>query len=269
MAKINKKFSFRGSEFAYKVKGKGRAIVFLHGFLGSKEIWDDYLTRLAKNFKVISLDLPGHGESQNLGYIHEMELIAKLIHSLLQQLKIRKVILVGHSLGGYVALAFAEQFPDSLLGLILVNSTAKGDTKSKVASRNRLIKLLKKDSIKPIALLVPSFFNFKTRNTAYQKRRYLHMAMKANNSGVIATIEGMKIRKEREIVLKFAPFPFLYLIGVHDQLLPSNGLIEEANLNKNGIFDLFENSSHMIFWEEKEKCFKQIKNFSKKLVSKR
>ena len=170
MAKINRTLSFRRNDFAFKVKGKGRAILFLHGFLGSKEIWDDYVTRLAKNFRVISLDLPGHGKSQNLGYIHEMELIAKLIHALLQELKIRRVVLVGHSLGGYAALAFAEQFPDNLLGLILVNSTAKGDNKSKVASRNRLVKMLKKDWERPIELLVPSFFNYKTRNTVYQER---------------------------------------------------------------------------------------------------
>jgi len=120
MAKINRTLHFRGSQFAYKVKGSGRAILLIHGFLGTQEVWSTYFDRLSKNFKVISLDLPGHGKSQNLGYVHEMGLMANLLFALLKELNVRKVVIAGHSLGGYVGLAFAELYPDHLLGLILV-----------------------------------------------------------------------------------------------------------------------------------------------------
>ncbi|MEQ8625455.1 MAG: alpha/beta hydrolase [Vicingaceae bacterium] len=265
MAKINRTLNFRGSQFAYKVKGSGRAILLIHGFLGTQEVWNTYFDRLSTHFKVISLDLPGHGKSQNLGYVHEMGLMANLVYALLKELNIRKAVIAGHSLGGYVGLAFAELFPDHVLGLILVNSTAKGDSKAKINSRNQLISLLKKDQKRPLELLVPNFFNVINRKTGYFRRRYLNMAFKANHAGILATIEGMKIRKEREIVLKFAPFPYLHLIGEHDKLLATKDLMEEAELNDKGYAILFKESSHMLLWEEEEKCYKQIKHFTKNL----
>ena len=108
-------FVFRGANISYSVKGKGRSILLIHGFLACKEIWKDYDSRLAKHFRVVTLDLPGHGESGCIGYVHNMELLAECIKKLLQLLVIRKTIVVGHSLGGYVGLAFAENYPDSVL----------------------------------------------------------------------------------------------------------------------------------------------------------
>ncbi len=258
---------YRGSRIAFKTTGKGRAIVLIHGFLGSQKIWDEYAMRLSKNFRIITIDLPGHGESESLGYIHEMELLADLVKFLLKTINVRKAVLVGHSLGGYISLAFAEKYPDSVLGLIMVNSTAKGDSKEKIKGRNQLINLLKKGSDRPLELLVPSFFNVLSQKTRWFRLRYLNMAKKANKSGVVSTLECMKIRKEREIVLKFAPFPYLYLIGKEDKIFNYKELINESQLNEKGSYSIFENSSHMIFWEEKEKCFKRIKDFSKKLSS--
>ena len=257
-------FVFRGATIAYSTKGKGRTILLIHGFLGAKEIWKEFESRLAKNFKVVSIDLPGHGQSECIGYVHNMELLAECCKSLLIHLSIRKAVVVGHSLGGYVSLAFGEKFPDSVLGLMLVNSTAKGDSKERKKSRDQLIKLVKKDRIKVLTFLVPGFFSLKNRRTASQIKSYLKMANNCSEQAIIATAEGMKIRKEREIVLKFAPYPYHYIIGAHDSILESEHLKKETQIGTNGSFSLLEDASHMSLLESKEQVFKAIKSFSKR-----
>ena len=257
------KFIFRGANIAYSTKGKGRAIVLIHGFLGAKEIWNEYQSRLAKNFQVICIDLPGHGKSACIGYVHNMELLAACVKQLLKQLNKRKAIIIGHSLGGYVGLAFAEMHPEAVLGLILINSTANGDSKAKVSSRNQLIELVKKDKSRAIDLLVPTFFSHKTRKTGWQIKSYLKMAQHCSEQAIIATIEGMKIRKEREILLKFAPFRFHYIISENDSILPSNQLIAETEIGENGSYTIIEDSSHMSIMDKKEQVFRVIKTFSK------
>lgn len=257
-------FLFRGAKISYSTKGKGRTILLIHGFLGAKEIWKEYETRLAKNFKVISIDLPGHGESDCIGYVHNMELLAECCKTLLQNLSVRKAIVAGHSLGGYVSLAFGEKFPDSVLGLILINSTAKGDSIDRKKSRNQLMKMVKKDRLKILSVLVPSFFSIRTRKTTWQIKRYLNFAKNCSEQAIIATAEGMKIRKEREIVLKFAPYPYHYIIGKKDSILSYKQLMKETKIGEQGSYSLLEDASHMSLIETKEQVFKAIKDFSKR-----
>ena len=255
---------FRSATIAYSVKGKGRSILLIHGFLGAKEIWKELESRLAKSFKVVSIDLPGHGQSACIGYVHDMELLAECCKSLLTHLSIRKSIVVGHSLGGYVSLAFGEKFPDSVLGLMLVNSSAKGDSEDREKSRNQLIRMVKKDRLKLLTSLVPSFFNIKNRKSTWQIMGYLKMAKNCSEQAIIATVEGMKTRKEREIVLKFAPYPYHYIIGVHDSILNCDQLIKETKIGANGSYSLLEGASHMSLVERKEDVFRAIKSFSKR-----
>jgi pimeloyl-ACP methyl ester carboxylesterase len=117
---------------AYSDTGKGTAVVLLHGFLENQKMWDNYIAPFAKKNRVITIDLLGHGETECLGYVHSMEDNANAVHAVLRVLRIRKAIFVGHSMGGYVALAFAELYPDSIKGLVLLNSTAKADDERKL-----------------------------------------------------------------------------------------------------------------------------------------
>lgn len=256
-------FLFRGANVAYSIKGKGQNVLFIHGFLGSKEVWNSYQKRFSKNYRVIAVDLAGHGNSDCIGYVHTMELFADSIHALLKHLNIKKSFIIGHSLGGYVALAFAEKFPDSVSGLCMMNSSAKGDDQYRLKSRDQLIELVKSDKERALELLIPGFFNLKKRNTHWHIKKYLKLAGNCTERGIIATIEGMKIRKEREIVLKFAPFPYSFIIGEKDSILKSEVLIEESKLNENGIYYLVENTSHMGYMEAEEKVFGLLKRFLK------
>ena len=257
--------SFRKGKLAYTDKGKGRVLILLHGFLGNKELWSYHASVLSKKYRVITIDLPGHGKSDELGYIQTMELFAEALHELISHLKIRKLVLIGHSLGAYVALAFAEKFPDAILGLIMMNSTAKGDSDARKKSRDQLVRLVKKDRNKALEMLVPNFFNVKSRSMHWKVKRYLKAAKMCSSKAIVATIEGMKIRKEREIILHFSPFPYLYFIGEFDAVFPPADLIEESQLNAKGGYIYFERSSHMIYLEEDARSIKKIRQFIAKL----
>ncbi len=260
-----KRHLYLGEEIEYEVLGQGPALVFLHGFLGSKRLWKPIAKRFSLSHKVFLIDLPGHGNSKSLAYVHSMEMLSDLVKSILSSHQIRKVTLVGHSMGGYVALAFAEMNTDMLKGLVLVNSSAVADSKEKKSSRDQFIKLLKSDKERALKLLVPTFFNYKAVHQKSWIRSYLKEALKCDLRGIIASVEGMKKRPEREIVLKFAPYPYLIIAGRYDAVIPTSLIKTQAGLNENGQFVELEDASHMSFIEDEASVFKQIKVFVKKL----
>lgn len=257
-------FKFKGEQLYYTDKGKGRPILLIHGFLGSHKVWQKPSTDLLKGFRVISIDLPGHGLSNPLGYVHSMEMYAECIHTLFNYLRVRKVNMVGHSLGGYVAVAFAEYYPDKVKSLILINSTAKGDSKKRKKEREKIIAQLQKKRNLVLDLLVNSFFIVPSRLKKYWVKSYLNQALVCSNQGIAATIRGMKDRKEREIILKFAPYPVLIIAGVDDPLISVEQSKEESSLAKNGHFILLEKSGHMALYEEPYRLGRILARFIRK-----
>ena len=131
-----------------------RCAVLLHGYLESMLVWDDFVPYLYKQVRVITLDLPGHGISVVKGPVHTMEYLADVVKDTLDALGIARCTLVGHSMGGYVALAFCEKYPERLDGVVLLSSTPDADTDEKKENRLREIKLVeagKKDALARVA----------------------------------------------------------------------------------------------------------------------
>ena len=140
-----KSILYKNTAISYSDTGKGTAVVLLHGFLENKKMWDDYIPVLSQKNRVITIDLLGHGDSECLGYIHSMEENAQVVRSVLTHLRIRKAVFIGHSMGGYVALAFADLYPNSIKGLVLLNSTAKADSAERKKNRDRAIVAVKQN----------------------------------------------------------------------------------------------------------------------------
>ena len=131
-----------------------RCVVLLHGYLESLLVWDDFVPFLYKKLRVVTLDLPGHGISVVTGDTHTMEFLADTVADALRALGISRCTLVGHSMGGYVALAFCERHPEMLDGLVLLSSTPNPDTPEKAENRRReiaLVKAGKKDALARVA----------------------------------------------------------------------------------------------------------------------
>ena len=210
----------KNTKISYSDTGKGEAVVLLHGFLENQKMWLDLIPELSKKHRVITIDLLGHGESGCLGYVHSMEDNADIVKAVLSKLRIRKAVFVGHSMGGYVALAFAELFPKNVKGLVLQNSTSKADSEERKANRDRAIKAVKQDYTTFVRLSITNLFSEENRKKMIDDIEKVKIeALKTPLQGTVASLEGMKIRKDRESILQSTNFPKLLILGKKDGVL--------------------------------------------------
>jgi pimeloyl-ACP methyl ester carboxylesterase len=211
---------YKNTQISYSDSGKGTAVVLLHGFLENKTMWDVYVTELSKKNRIITIDLLGHGETGCLGYVQTMEESADVVHEVLSKLRIRKANLVGHSMGGYVALAFAELYPENMKGLVLLNSTSKEDSPERKKNRDRAIKAVKKDYETFIRLSISNLFSEDNREILSNEIEGVKIqAIKTPVQGIVASLEGMKVRKDREFLLHTSTYPKLLILGKKDPVL--------------------------------------------------
>jgi pimeloyl-ACP methyl ester carboxylesterase len=228
-----KQHIYKNIKVDYTDSGKGTAVVLLHGFLENQQMWHDMIPELTKKYRVITVDLLGHGQTECLGYVHEMEDQADMIHDVLTRLRIRKAVFIGHSMGGYIALAFAELYPDFMKGLLLMNSTSFADSDERKTNRDRAIKAVKKDYATFVRLSIANLFSEDNRtHLSNEIEKVKTEALKTPLQGIVAALEGMKIRKDREVLLHFGPYPKLLILGEKDPVLNYNeNKIQVENTN--------------------------------------
>ncbi len=253
-------FEFKGVHFSFSDSGKGPAILFLHGFLEEQSMWTGIINELPASYRKVTLDLPGHGASGNLGYIHTMEEMAEVVKALLDHLKLKKVFLAGHSMGGYVSLAFAELHPDMVKGLILMNSNARADSPTKKKDRDRAIRVVKENHKAFIRVAIPNLFRPKNRRILREVVNEVKAkALETSKQGIVAALEGMKIRPDREVLLHFGPYPVLFVAGKNDPVIPFELLTEQ--LEAENVSALITENGHMAHFEDTEEVVKGIKKF--------
>lgn len=260
---MSRHFEFKSIPFAYSEGGKGPAIIFLHGFLENQSMWEGLVKVLPQSYRKVRLDLPGHGGSGNLGYIHTMEEMAEVLKALMDHLKLKKAFLAGHSMGGYVALAFAEKYPDYVKGIVLMNSTTRADSAAKKKDRSRAIELVKDNHKSFIRKAVPNLFRPKNRRTMRDVvNEVKQQALTTSKQGVIAALEGMKVRPDREVLLHFAPYPFLFIAGKNDPVFPFEVL--EDQLQAEQVTPCITENGHMAHLEDTVVVVKAVKEFLRK-----
>ncbi|MBZ4043509.1 alpha/beta fold hydrolase [Flavobacterium hibisci] len=251
---------YKNTTISYTDSGEGTAIVLLHGFLENKKMWQDYAAFFSENYHLIAIDLLGHGESECLGYVHEMEENARAVNSVLENLKIEKAIILGHSMGGYVGLAFAELYPEKLQKLVLLNSTSKEDSAEKKLNRTRAIKAVKQNYASFVSMAIANLFSENNRERlANEIEKVKTEALKTPLQGIVASLEGMKIRKDRENILKRNLFPVLLVLGKKDPVLNYDENISQIK-NTNAQLVSFEDG-HMSQIENKEDLKKVLSDF--------
>lgn len=247
----------------YKVSGKGKAVVLLHGFIEEGSMWDDTVKALSKNYKVIVPDLEGFGNSPLQSKTLSMEKYAGDIFEMLQKEKIKKCVLLGHSMGGYVALHFAEKHPDMLSGLGLINSHCFEDSAEKKANRKKGNEFILKHGTKVfVRELYNNLFHssFRTKN---QKliNRLIAKAEKYSPEALIAANTAMMNRKDKSYVLTESKVPVLLIGGKEDETVPLEYSLKQASLATVTDFHLFEKTKHMAVFERKKESIAAVKNF--------
>ncbi len=239
-------------------------MVLLHGFLENQHMWQVSIPEFSKKHRVITIDLLGHGQTESLGYLHTMEDQADMIHDVLSHLRIRKAVFVGHSMGGYIALAFAELYPEFMKGLVLLNSTSRADNEERKTNRDRAIKAVKKDYTAFVRLSIANLFSENKRDVLIETIEKVKLeALKTPLQGIVAALEGMKIRKDREVLLHFGQYPKLLILGEKDPVLnyaENRDQIENTNVVLVTLPD-----GHMSLIENQSEVLKAIVDFMKKI----
>ncbi|WP_264519900.1 alpha/beta fold hydrolase [Flavobacterium sp. N1994] len=255
---------YKNTKISYTDEGKGTAVVLLHGFLENKTMWKAFVPELSKKHRVITIDLLGHGETECLGYVHLMEDQADMLHALLMHLKIRKAVLVGHSMGGYVALAFAELHPEYMKGLFLLNSTSRSDSDERKINRDRAIVCVKQDYTNFVRMSITNLFSEDNREIlAKEIEKVKKEALKTPLQGIVAALEGMKIRKDREVLLHFAPYPIQLVLGKKDGVLVYEDNIDQIEDTKVALTTFPD--GHMSHIENEKALLKVLLDFLKKV----
>lgn len=255
---------YKNINVAFSDTGKETTVVLLHGFLENKLMWNELVPELSLKNRVVSIDLLGHGQTDCLSYIHTMEDQADMVQAVLHELKIRKAVFVGHSMGGYVALAFAELYPEKIKGLVLMNSTSYADSKERKVNRDRAIKAVKQDYTTFVRLSIANLFSEENREKiTLQIEKVKLEALKTPLQGIIAALEGMKIRKDREVLLRLTDYPKLIILGKKDGVLNYE---ENRNQIGNTSVELVTfPDGHMSHIENKEELKLVLKDFLKKV----
>ena len=213
------KMKFLDSEIYYKISGKGDPLVLLHGFLESSRIWDEFIPEFSKYGQIIQIDLPGHGRSGVQSEVHSMELMADAVHAVLIELNIEKADFIGHSMGGYVGLAFMEQYPEMIKDFMLLNSTPQEDSEEKKEIRSRSVDIVKRNKEAYISMAITNLLS-PQNNKRYKKEVEIlkQDAYTFPTEGITAALLGMKIRKDRSQVLKEFSGNKVIVTGTEDPL---------------------------------------------------
>ena len=249
----------------YSDSGRGaRTLVLLHGYLESMAVWDDFAGALAHaGYRVVTLDLPGHGISEVVGESHSMEFLADVLARLMDKLSIEKATLVGHSMGGYAALAFAELYPSKLDGLVLFHSAPGIDSSEKEEDRRREIEIVRAGRKELLSGVFPAL-----RYAPENRKRMAEaieddalQVMLTEDEGIVALINGMAERRGRDDVFQRLQVPELLIFGRHDALIPLEKAEAVIARHPQAHVAWLEHSGHMGFLEEPAESLKILETF--------
>lgn len=251
---------YKNTAIGHSVSGQGKSIVLLHGFLENASMWHSIEKLFSNDYQVITIDLLGHGTSQCLGYIHTMEDQAEMVYYVLEKLKIKSALFMGHSMGGYIALAFQELYPKFVTGLVLLNSTADADSIEKQQNRTRAITVVKKNYSAFVSMSIANLFSESNREKLTDAVELVkNKALKTPLQGIIAALEGMKIRKERWEIIEKINFPLLFILGEQDPVLPFESLKKSLEI-RNIKYATFPDG-HMTHIENESELSKVLTEF--------
>jgi pimeloyl-ACP methyl ester carboxylesterase len=250
-----------GAKFAYNEQGSGQAVVLLHGFCGSSAYWDELLPLLPDHYHWIMPDLRGHGESGAPAGDYTMDAFANDLAQMIKGLETGPVIMLGHSLGGYITLAFAERYPELLSGFGLIHSTGFPDNEAGKEGRLKAITTIEEKGLPAfIEGLIPKLFapeHLESMPEAVAKAKQI--GEETDPQAAIRTLQGMRTRPDRNHVLAEAKVPVLLIAGEQDQIIAvertfsvSSGLITQVQINE---------AAHMSMVEAPQSLLEAIETF--------
>ena len=253
-----KTINYQSSEIFYTVTGTGKPIMLIHGFGEDGDIWEHQVEFLKDHYQIIVPDLPGSGQSdliKDMSIEGMAECIKAVIDNEYPDLSAQQICLIGHSMGGYITLAFAEKYPDVLNGFGLVHSSAYADDDAKKAARLKSIEFIEANGAYDfLKTAIPGLFGEIWSPT--HQEEITTLVQKGNNFSTEALTQyyrAMIARPERTAVLKNFSRPVLFIMGEHDKAVPFEQSMKQTPLLNLAYIHILRSSAHMGMWEEREK----------------
>lgn len=256
---------YKNKNIHFNDTGKGDVIVLLHGFLENSNIWDLFVKKLSTKYRLVTIDLPGHGKTDDFEITHTMDFMAECVKQVLDNLNINKCVMIGHSMGGYVSLSFADKYKEYLKGIGLFHSHASGDNEQTTLNRERTIAIVKLNHQGYINNFIPDLFTDENKEKYKSKiNEHKKAASLMTKESIISALEGMKQRTSKLDILINIDVPVLFIIGKKDTRFPFNKSIAETMLPKHSEVSIFDDVAHMGFIEAQEETIKSIECFAYK-----
>lgn len=236
-------------------------IVLLHGFCLNSTCFTKQVLFLSSHANVVTIDLPGFGNSPIVQDI-TIDEMANMVAATLNTLGIRKCTLFGHSMGGYVALAFARHYNHMLNGFGLIHSTAAADTPERIEKRKQVIAFIQKQGIKHyLTTFIPSLY-FGTNQHLPEVQASVEQSLTSKPDGIIAAANAMMHRSSGFDVLSASNVPVFFAIGKHDELIQEQDLFDQLALPPVAKVCYLTQSAHMGMHEETALLNNSILEFS-------
>ena len=260
---IKKQFSYQNSNIFYRIAGSGKPVVLLHGFGEDGNIWQNQIDFLNPHYCLIIPDLPGSGKSEMIADM-SIEGMGECIKAIIDQEKLNAVVLLGHSMGGYITLAIAEKYPQLLTAFGLVHSSAYADSEEKKAARQKSIEFIKATgAYEFLKTAIPGLF-LRGQDGSQSSDPCTLLIEEGKNftaEALAAYYTAMIKRPDRTEVLKSFPHPILFLMGEHDKAVPFAQSLEQCHLPQQSHLYILRQSAHMGMVEEIEKTNAALLSF--------
>jgi len=225
--------------------GQGTPLVLVHGYPLDHTIWEDVTRQIGEGIRVIRPDLRGYGQSPVTDGIYTMSLLADDLLGLLDRLRLERVVLAGHSMGGYVCLAFARAYPQRLAGLALVTTQAVADPPER--REGRLAQALEVERRGTIAAVEAGLSKYSPDPVVLEKTR--EIMLRADPRAVAGSLRGMAERPDLSGLLPKLSLPALVIAGEVDELIPASRSEEMASLLPDGRMVVVKGGGHMAMME--------------------
>ncbi|MFT3705413.1 MAG: alpha/beta hydrolase [Agriterribacter sp.] len=252
----------------YKVTGEGAPVVLIHGFAEDGTIWKCQELFLKDHFRLIIPDIPGSGQSDylpldNITASGIIDRYADIIKKIIDKESVKNCVVIGHSMGGYIALAFAQKYADNLNGLGLFHSTAFADTDEKKKNRIKGIEFIQKHGAQEfLKQSIPNLFGSKF--TAEHRADITELINASGNFTSLALVhyyEAMMHRPDRTEVLKNISKPVLFIMGEEDKSVYLQDSLSQCHLPLLSLIDILPDVAHMGMWEMKDQANVTVMKF--------
>lgn len=258
----SKEIIYQNKRLHYKIRGSGNPIVLLHGFAEDHQVWKYQLDELEKDYKIIVPDLPGSGlseayDTENLS----IEDLAKAINAVIEAENIQYFTLIGHSMGGYITLAYENLYYEKTKAIGLFHSTCYADSEIKIQNRKKSIDFIKNNGSESfLKTIIPDLY-FNQPKEFLEIENHLTIAKKIGSSTLIQYYNAMIKRSNNDQLVQKINKPLLYIGGGHDKLIPVEQTIKESCLSVCSFITILKNSGHMGMIEEHQKTNETLNQF--------